>query len=93
MAWCFTCQGLGTVECLCGGDLCVCLNHGERDCPACHGFGNDEDDDDYGLADEDYYEANQAPEDVATTRSQSAGEGSVAEGQALPTEQKSQSQG
>lgn len=33
--WCDTCQGLGSVDCLCGGDLCVCLNYGERPCPDC----------------------------------------------------------
>lgn len=46
MAWCFHCQGMGTVECFCGGDLCVCLNYGERDCPVCHGDGDDGEGDD-----------------------------------------------
>lgn len=36
---CPRCQGDGTVDCHCGGDLCVCLNYGERDCPACYGEG------------------------------------------------------
>lgn len=33
--WCETCQGTGTIECLCGGDLCVCDNNGEEPCPDC----------------------------------------------------------
>lgn len=33
--WCETCHGTGTVGCHCGGDLCVCRNHGERPCPSC----------------------------------------------------------
>lgn len=36
---CPRCQGDGTVDCHCGGDLCVCENYGERDCPICHGEG------------------------------------------------------
>lgn len=36
---CPRCQGGGTVDCHCGGDLCVCENYGERDCPTCHGEG------------------------------------------------------
>ncbi len=36
---CPRCQGDGTVDCHCGGDLCVCLNYGERDCPTCGGDG------------------------------------------------------
>jgi len=36
---CPRCQGGGTVDCHCGGDLCVCLNYGERDCPTCYGEG------------------------------------------------------
>lgn len=31
MAICPHCMGLGTVECRCGGDLCVCDNYGDRD--------------------------------------------------------------
>lgn len=30
-----TCSGLGTLHCHCGGDLCVCHNHGEVECPGC----------------------------------------------------------
>lgn len=33
--WCDTCGNLGTLPCLCGGDLCVCLNYGEIPCPDC----------------------------------------------------------
>ena len=29
------CGGLGVFECLCGGDQCVCHNHGEVECPGC----------------------------------------------------------
>ena len=29
------CGGLGWVDCLCGGDRCVCHNHGRVDCPGC----------------------------------------------------------
>ncbi len=29
------CGGLGWVECLCGGDRCVCHNHGRVDCAGC----------------------------------------------------------
>ena len=37
--WCERCQGMGSVNCYCGGDLCVCENYGEADCPRCHGEG------------------------------------------------------
>lgn len=36
---CPRCMGDGSVNCYCGGDLCVCWNYGERDCPTCHGEG------------------------------------------------------
>lgn len=36
---CPRCMGDGSVECYCGGDLCACLNYGERDCPTCYGEG------------------------------------------------------
>ncbi len=36
---CPNCMGDGSVNCYCGGDLCVCLNYGERDCPTCHAEG------------------------------------------------------
>lgn len=36
---CPHCMGDGSVDCHCGGDLCVCENYGERDCPVCYGEG------------------------------------------------------
>lgn len=30
-----TCGGTGMIECHCGGDLCVCHNHGEAECFGC----------------------------------------------------------
>lgn len=33
--WCELCHGSGSVTCHCGGDLCVCENHGEEPCPRC----------------------------------------------------------
>lgn len=33
--WCEHCQGMGTISCHCGGDLCVCENNGEAECPHC----------------------------------------------------------
>lgn len=35
--WCDECHNLGTVECHCGGDNCVCTNYGEEPCPKCGG--------------------------------------------------------
>lgn len=37
---CPRCMGDGSVSCHCGGDLCVCDNYGERDCPVCFGEGD-----------------------------------------------------
>jgi len=39
-AICPRCMGDGSVSCHCGGDLCVCDNYGDRDCPVCFGEGN-----------------------------------------------------
>jgi hypothetical protein len=45
------CGGLGMYTCLCGGDLCICLNYGYVDCQGCEdcephdGFDDGEDDD------------------------------------------------
>lgn len=36
---CPHCDGFATVNCYCGGDLCVCENYGERECPVCYGVG------------------------------------------------------
>jgi hypothetical protein len=30
-----SCGGLGTLNCYCGGDFCVCHHHGETECPGC----------------------------------------------------------
>lgn len=30
-----TCGGSGVIDCHCGGDLCVCHNHGEVECLGC----------------------------------------------------------
>ena len=30
-----TCGGMGYVNCFCGGDFCVCHNHGECQCFGC----------------------------------------------------------
>jgi hypothetical protein len=30
-----TCGGFGYVDCRCGGDICVCHNHGETECYGC----------------------------------------------------------
>ncbi len=38
---CRRCEGSGWEECYCGGDMCVCENFGEYDCPRCGGSGND----------------------------------------------------
>ena len=35
--WCDLCQNSGYVECYCGGDICICENNGERECPRCRG--------------------------------------------------------
>lgn len=37
---CPKCSGQRIVSCHCGGDLCVCDNQGERDCPLCYGEGD-----------------------------------------------------
>ncbi len=50
--FCDHCQNTGSVDCHCGGDLCVCGEE-EIECPRCHGASADqgyapfEDDDDY----------------------------------------------
>lgn len=33
--WCETCHNTGSINCYCGGDLCICENHGEMPCPSC----------------------------------------------------------
>lgn len=49
-----TCGGSGVLLCYCGGDFCVCHNHGEVSCPGCPECEPDHDDDyDSGYYDED----------------------------------------
>lgn len=38
------CGGMGVMECRCGGDLCVCHNHGEVECFGCPDCEDEEDD-------------------------------------------------
>jgi hypothetical protein len=38
------CGGLGILDCHCGGDLCVCHNHGEVECYGCPDCEGDDDD-------------------------------------------------
>lgn len=33
--WCECCHNTGELDCLCGGDLCVCRNGGSIPCPRC----------------------------------------------------------
>lgn len=47
------CGGTGTLDCLCGGDFCVCHNHGETECPGCEDCEFN-DGDDYDGGDCDY---------------------------------------
>ena len=44
------CGGSGYFNCHCGGDICVCHNHGEMECFGCEDcrFDEDYDDDFYG---------------------------------------------
>lgn len=39
-----TCGGFGVIQCYCGGDLCVCHNHGEVECFGCPDCEQGEDD-------------------------------------------------
>jgi hypothetical protein len=38
-----SCGGSGTITCYCGGDLCVCHNHGYFECPGCPDCEDDDD--------------------------------------------------
>lgn len=42
--YCEECNNSGEIECWCGGDLCVCMNHGSKPCPACGGIAPADDD-------------------------------------------------
>lgn len=44
------CGGSGLIDCYCGGDFCVCHNHGEYECPGCDDCDDREDEDN------DYYD-------------------------------------
>lgn len=46
------CHGTGMLDCHCGGDLCVCHNHGEVECDGCPDC---EDFDDEGYDNDDQY--------------------------------------
>lgn len=37
------CGGYGVIECFCGGDICVCHNHGEVECFGCVDCAGEED--------------------------------------------------
>lgn len=37
------CEGYGHYECMCGGDFCVCHNHGEVECDGCPDCEGDDD--------------------------------------------------
>jgi hypothetical protein len=37
--WCDKCQGMGTIDCDCGGDFCVCGAYDSLTCPRCDGEG------------------------------------------------------
>ena len=41
------CGGTGMIQCECGGDFCVCHNHGEIECPGCEDCEGDDDSDLY----------------------------------------------
>jgi hypothetical protein len=46
------CGGDGYLDCHCGGDMCVCHNHGEVECfgcPDCQGDNEDDDDCEDGM--------------------------------------------
>ena len=37
-----TCGGSALLNCYCGGDFCVCHNHGEVECPGCEDCESDD---------------------------------------------------
>lgn len=52
-----TCGGTGMLNCICGGDLCVCHNHGYVECFGCPDCdGGDESDFDEGDDDPEFYD-------------------------------------
>ena len=52
------CGGSGSLDCRCGGDLCVCHWHGSIDCDGCPDCREYDEDDDY--TDEDDYRERRA---------------------------------
>lgn len=52
-----TCGGGGYLDCMCGGDFCVCHHHGEVECYGCVDCDDDGYDDGY---DDDYYHGDEA---------------------------------
>jgi hypothetical protein len=48
------CGGSGMIQCFCGGDQCVCHNHGEYECSGCDDCGIDIDDDDWDGDDQEF---------------------------------------
>lgn len=64
--YCDLCDNQGSVNCYCGGDLCVCTNYGERVCPKCYGdCGGDDDDGDEFEHDGFYDQARPLPVEVS----------------------------
>lgn len=47
-----SCAGTGELDCLCGGDQCVCHNHGTIECDGCGACGGYE-----GPYDDDFMDA------------------------------------
>lgn len=44
------CAGTGYLDCRCGGDFCVCHNHGGTECPGCDDCElGDDDEEEYGF--------------------------------------------
>lgn len=48
------CGGMGYWDCLCGGDFCICHNHGESECFGCVDCEQDRDEDDYDAHEEQW---------------------------------------
>lgn len=46
-----TCGGTGFLDCVCGGDFCICHHHGETECFGCVDCNDDQERDDDDGAD------------------------------------------
>lgn len=46
------CGGMGYVNCICGGDFCVCHHHGEAECFGCEDCDQSDPDEDFYYEDE-----------------------------------------